>query len=40
MAQLPIHKHPFINAAYVASGELTVIRKEGGENLQAGRGNC
>lgn len=30
-AQLPIHKHPFINAAYVASGEITVIRKEGGE---------
>jgi len=31
MAQLPIHKHPFINAAYVASWEITVIRKEGGE---------
>ena len=30
-AQLPIHKHPFINAAYVASGEITVIRKEDDE---------
>ena len=30
-AKLPVHKHPAINVAYVASGEITVVREEGGE---------
>lgn len=28
-ASLPIHKHPAINAAYVVSGELTVMQEGG-----------
>ena len=28
---LPIHQHPSINAAYVIDGEVTVVKKGGGE---------
>jgi quercetin dioxygenase-like cupin family protein len=28
---LPIHQHPSINAAYVMSGEVTVVKEGGGE---------
>ena len=28
---LPVHQHPSINAAYVMSGEVTVIKEGGGE---------
>jgi quercetin dioxygenase-like cupin family protein len=35
--QLPMHKHPVINAGYLLSGELTVISEEGAElTLKAG----
>ncbi|MGI0117757.1 cupin domain-containing protein [Zooshikella sp. RANM57] len=36
--QLPLHRHPVINAAYVLSGELTVIKSEGNQtkHLKAG----
>ncbi len=30
-AVLPIHMHPAINAAYVMSGEVTVVKVDGGE---------
>ena len=30
-AVLPIHLHPAINAAYVISGEVTVVKVDGGE---------
>jgi len=30
-AVLPIHIHPAINAAYVISGEVTVVKVDGGE---------
>lgn len=36
--QLPLHKHPVINAAVVLSGELTVVTEEGRTlNLGAGK---
>lgn len=28
---LPVHQHPSINAAYVMSGEVTVVKEGGGE---------
>ena len=32
-SQLPWHKHPSINAGYLAKGELTVVAEDGSEQL-------
>ncbi len=32
-AVLPVHKHPMLNVAYLASGELTVYKKNGEQCL-------
>ncbi|WP_244099278.1 cupin domain-containing protein [Burkholderia ambifaria] len=36
---LPWHTHPVINAAYVLSGDLTVIRKSDGKTIVIGPGD-
>jgi quercetin dioxygenase-like cupin family protein len=38
-ARLPLHKHPFINAAVVLTGELTVV-SQNGETLQLKAGDA
>ncbi|KVN48406.1 cupin domain-containing protein [Burkholderia ubonensis] len=37
---LPWHTHPVINAAYVLSGHLTVIRKSDGKTMMIGPGDA
>ena len=37
--QLPLHEHPVINAAYILSGDLTVVTEEG-KTLHMSAGNA